>query len=332
MACRIRTTEQFKEDVHKKHGNKVEIMSEYIGQTKPINILYHCDKHGYIYKTINAKNIFGKSFQPCKQCDLESKSKSGKSRSMNKDYQYNRLKTYCEEMGGKLISTKWTTARDVYEVHCSNPEHPNFFSSDDSIMNKTQWCPYCCGRKGDFNTKYKNIIESKNGIMLSEYIDGHTHIRVKCNKDNYEWDIYPSNIQKGRWCPVCNLPFSEKVPYDYLMNNQYKFEIQYSFKDLIGDTNELLKFDFALFHKNKLVGLLEIDDEEHRHNHTQLRRVKARERDELKNKYCEEKGIPLYRMYYHTKWAKEKGYQWYYDYINKDLANFLTMIYNINIA
>ena len=59
MANPRRTTEQFKEDVFKKHGDKVEILSEYLGDTKPIDILYHCEKHGDVYKTLNAKNIFG---------------------------------------------------------------------------------------------------------------------------------------------------------------------------------------------------------------------------------------------------------------------------------
>lgn len=70
MGVKRRTTEELKEQVKEKHGDKVEILSEYLGGTKPINILYHCEKHGDV-STINAKNIFIPSFNPCKQCASE---------------------------------------------------------------------------------------------------------------------------------------------------------------------------------------------------------------------------------------------------------------------
>jgi len=165
---------------------------------------------------------------------------------------------------------------------------------------------------------------------LSDYVDGVTHIKVKCNKDGYEWDIYPSNIIKGRWCPICNLPYSEKVPYDYLTNNNYNIIVQYTFDDLKGETDELLKYDFGVTNnKNNLLGLIEIDDEEHRYNHTQPRRVKARERDRIKDKYCKDNNIPLLRVeYYHNK--KFEDYGWYYEYINNNLKDFLHKLENID--
>jgi hypothetical protein len=322
-----RTTEQFKEDVYKKHNNKVEILSEYIGATSPIDILYHCEKHGDTYKTINAKNIFGKQFNPCKHCDLEKKSISGNNKPKTKKELYQRLKVYCESKGGTLITKEWTTAKDLYEINCGNIEHPNFFSSSDSLIGKNQWCPYCCGRKGDFDNKYKQIIESNNGKMLSSYINGDTHIKVQCNKDNYIWDIYPSNLIKGRWCPVCSLPYSEKVPYDYLINNNYIIRVQYGFDDLIGEENELLRYDFAVFtSSNNLLGLIEIDDNEHRYNHKQLRRIKARERDKLKNQYCIKNNINLIRVPYNEYNRELRNYDNYYNYIHNHLKDFLNKI------
>ena len=51
----IRNKEWFKEKVLKYHGDKVEILNEYNGSEKPINIVYHCKEHGDTYTTINAK-------------------------------------------------------------------------------------------------------------------------------------------------------------------------------------------------------------------------------------------------------------------------------------
>jgi hypothetical protein len=327
LGIRKRTTEEYKQKVFEKHGDKVEILSEYLGDVQPIDFVYHCEKHGDTYKTLNAKNVIAKCFQPCKQCDSELKSLSGRNRINTKEGQLERFKNYCESMGGKLISTEWTTAKDIYEIDCGNQEHPHFFSSADSVMNKPQWCPYCCGRKGNFNERYKKIIEEHDGEMLSDYINGTMHITVKCNKDGYIWDIYPNNLMKGRWCPVCNMPYSERVPYDYLGNNHYNIRIQYGFDDLYGENKELYKFDFAVFNKyNKLLGLIEIDDNEHRYNHTQPKRVKARERDKIKDQYCINNKINIIRVPYDEYNKELKNYDSYYNYIDNQLKDFLNRI------
>ena len=50
-----------------KYGDKVELISEYHGKERPVEILYHCEKHGDTTKWLNAKNIFGLNFNPCKE-------------------------------------------------------------------------------------------------------------------------------------------------------------------------------------------------------------------------------------------------------------------------
>lgn len=318
------TTEEFKNKVYTKHGDKVEILSEYIGQTEPIDILYHCEKHGDIYKTLNAKNIFGISFQPCKECDLEKKSISGHNKFKTKEELYKRLKKYIEEQGGNLISKKWTKAKDDYMIECG--EGHIFITTADCLLGKKQWCPYCYGRKGDFQEEIENIVESKNGILLSRYSSAKTHVKVRCNIHNYEWEITPSNLRKGRWCPICNLPYSEKVVYDYLINNKYIFKIQYTFDDLKSENDELLKFDFAILDNlNNVLGIIEIDDQEHRYNTKQPRRLKSRERDIQKNKYCKNNKIPIFRLEYKLN-KKYLSYDWYYNYINNTLYTYLIKI------
>src|ERR1035437_5415272 len=318
------TTEEFKQKVFLKYGDKVEILGDYTGQNNRLNFIYHCDIHGDTNKSLNAKNITGITFAPCLQCANELKSKQAKLASRDPNFLYIRLKDYVESKGGKLISKEWTKAKDLYEVSCGNPNHPNFFSNADSLVNKPQWCPYCSGRKGNFQEEFNNIITNKNGTLLSNYTQAKTHLKVKCNIHNYIWDITPTNIKKGRWCPICNLPYSEKVLYDYLVNNNYNFKVQYYFDNLITDENELLRFDFAILNNdNNLNILIEVDDDEHRYNHKQLRRVIARQRDELKNNYCKNNNINLYRLEYKNKSEFFKDYDWYYSYINDNLKDLL---------
>ena len=324
MGVKLQSTETYKQKVFAKRGDKVEILSEYLGGTEPIDFVYHCEKHGDTYKTLNAKNILAKCFQPCKQCDLELKSHKAKIAIRDKNGQLKRLQEYCKSMGGKLISTKWTIAKDLYEIDCGIEGHPNFWSNADSLMNKPQWCPTCSGRDGDFQKEMEDIVSNKNGTLLGKYQGASIHIPVKCNEHNYIWDIMPLNLRKGRWCPVCNLPYSEKVPYDYFVNNNYNIKVQFGFDDLKGENNELLRFDFAVFDGNNvLLGLVEIDDEEHRYNHTQPRRVKARQRDREKDQYCTDHDIPLLRIEYYNGRKEFQDYDWYYDYIDEQLKDFL---------
>lgn len=314
MPLKLMSTEEYKNKVKDKYGDKVEILSEYLGGTNPIDILYHCNKHGDVYKTLNAKNVFAISFQPCKQCNSELHSKKRNAKSSDKTYFYNKLKNKAQSKGGVLLSDRWITAKTTYEFMCSNGHI--FKTTADCINSKNQWCPYCYGRRGDFEEEIKSIAKFKNGEILTPYINSSTYVKAKCNIHNYEWDIMPLNIKKGRWCPVCSQPYSENVVYDFLIDNNFKVKVQYTYDDLVSEKDELLRFDFAVFNQNKeFLFLLEVDDKEHRGNPKEKRRIIAMKRDIIKNKYCEENSIILYRMIFDSFNKDLRDYNKYYKYI-----------------
>lgn len=60
--------QEYLDKVNKLHGNKVEILSEYQGKDKPVDIVYHCKKHGDIYKSISARLMLRKEIAPCPEC------------------------------------------------------------------------------------------------------------------------------------------------------------------------------------------------------------------------------------------------------------------------
>jgi len=324
------STEEFKNKVFNKYGNKVEILSEYLGNLNPVDIVYYCDKHGVCKKTINAKNVLNKTFQPCKDCASEIRSKKLKSVKKDPQYFYKKLKDIVESKGGTLISEKWTKSKDTYEIDCGNKEHPNFFNSADKIINSNQWCPYCCGRNGDFEKELRKIIKSKNGELLSKYKGNRKHVFIKCNLDGYIWSSIPSNIKKDRWCPICNIPYSERVVYNYLINNRYNTRVQYYFSDLRSENNCFLKFDFAILDKySKVLGVLEVDDNEHRYNHKKERRIKSRERDLIKDNYCKDNNIQIFRLKFNKYDKNILNYDYYYNYIDKNIKYFLSSITKI---
>lgn len=301
-------------------------MSQYTGSNNPIDILYHCELHGDTYTTINAKNICKPYFLPCKKCQSNNKMVSAKrTQKTNKNFYYNRLADYCKSHGGYVLEKEWSGAKAQYHFKCENPNHPIFITTADALYSGYHWCPYCAGRAGDFQNELSEICKSMDGELLSKYIDSESYVSVKCNKHNYVWQILPSNIKKGRWCPICRMGFNEKVVWDYLTNMRCNFRIQYSFNDLVGKNNEKLKFDFAVLDsENNLTYLIEVDDEEHRDVHSgdtlrQRQRIAAQERDIIKNNYCKKNQISLYRMNVPFRCFKKWDYDDYYKYINAEL-------------
>lgn len=322
----IKDQKWFENKVKEYHGDKVTVVGEYNGSEKPIEVIYHCKEHGDTITSVNAKNVCKPFFLPCKQCQSIRKSKSAKNRPLkDKQYYYQRLVDYCAARGEKVLETEWKTAKTFYHFKCDNPNHPVWVDMADTLYSDSHWCPYCSGRVGNFEKQLEELCNSKNGALLGKYIDANTPIDVKCNVHNYIWKISPNNLKKGRWCPICHMNFNEMVVFDYLQRMSCKFEVQYKFDDLIGNNNEKLKFDFAVFDENNnLIYLIEVDDEEHRYKvlsdtPRQQKRKEAQERDKIKNKYCEEHNIPLYRMEVPFLRGKRWSYEDYYRYINTEL-------------
>lgn len=328
----IKSQEWFENKVQEYHGNKVEVLSKYNGSENPVDIVYHCEQHGDTYKTLNAKNICKPYFLPCKKCQSIRKSESARNADKgNKKYYYNRLVEYCKQHGGIVLEDEWTRAKDQYHFKCGNSEHPIFVTTADALYSGEHWCPYCSGRAGDFQSELATLCKEKDGELLSEYKGAGNYVTVRCNKHNYIWNILPNNIKKGRWCPICNMGFNEKVVWDYLKNMQCNFDIQYEFDDLIGENNEKLRYDFGILNKNdELVYLVEVDDEEHKDRHLgnsprQIQRQKAIQRDKIKDKYCVDNNIPLYRMEVPFRGFKKWSYDDYYRYINTELKDIVSL-------
>lgn len=328
----VKSQEWFEKKVQEYHGDKVEILSKYNGSEKPINIVYHCELHGDTYKTLNAKNICKSYFLPCKKCQSIRKSNAAKNTEKgNKHFYYKRLVEYCNKRGGIVLEKKWTKAKDRYHFKCSNPEHPVFITTADALYSGEHWCPYCSGRSGDFQSELEDLCKEKDGELISSYKGASDYVTVRCNKHNYVWNMLPNNIKNGRWCPICNMGFNEKVVWDYFKNMQCNIQIQYTFDDLIGEKNEKLKFDFAVLDRNdNLIYLVEVDDEEHNNRHfgnspRQVQRQNAIKRDKMKNKYCKEHHIPLYRMKIPFRGNKKWSYDDYYRFINTELKEIVNL-------
>ena len=159
--------EKFYDKIKERCGDTVTVMSEFVGSEKPIDIIYHCKEHGDTYTTLNAKNIFKSNFCPCKMCQSNHKKKSrAESKGLTKEDYYKRLVKFCADKGGTVLEDKWITSKTVYHFKCSNLNHPPFESTADSLISGNHWCPYCSGRKGDFDAEFDNLIKSKKDFLI----------------------------------------------------------------------------------------------------------------------------------------------------------------------
>lgn len=79
------------------------------------------------------------------------------------------------------------------------------------------------------------------------------------------------------------------------------FKREVTFYDLKRKDN--LRFDFAIYKNNQLIGIIEYDGEQHFHQVKHFQKTKkdfqkTQEYDRIKNSYCLARNIPLYRIPY----------------------------------
>jgi hypothetical protein len=72
-----------------------------------------------------------------------------------------------------------------------------------NLMSLDTWCPKCsnnCPEKA--KEKFIQTVKNKSGVVIGEYINSHTKIKVMCVK-GHEWDAVPSSVNAGFWCRAC---------------------------------------------------------------------------------------------------------------------------------
>ena len=103
--------------------------------------------------------------------------------------------------------------------------------------------------------------------------------------------------------------YGELAVMNVLIENGITFESEKTFPDLRGDKGRL-RFDFYV-HGARRNFLIEVDGTQHRHQ-KRFTSKNLKRYDEMKNKYCEEKGIQLYRIIYCSGRTRDvRGYMKY---------------------
>ena len=138
-----------------------------------------------------------------------------------------------------------------------------------SDRNRSTWkCECSCG-----NIVIVNQMELKNGNTLS--------------------------------CGCLRNSFGEQQIEKILKEQKISYQKEFIFSDLVSENNIPLRFDFAVFKNDKLAYLIEYDGEQHFLNKTDKiwtdSLEKRKIRDKIKNQYCVDNNIKLYRIPYWEK-------------------------------
>ena len=182
-----------------------------------------------------------------------------------------------------------------------------FEQKPNNHLSLKQGCPLCSGTKkytiNEFINKSSKIHNDKYGYQLVDYKNNKTKVTILCPKHGF-FKQTPYAHLKGNGCPTCNSSLGEITIERFLIENNIQYIKQHWFKDCRSILP--LKFDFYLTEYNICI---EFDGIYHFTPHwsdkNNINFNSAKERDRIKDRYCEEKNIKLLRIKYDDN-IKEK--------------------------
>lgn len=159
-------------------------------------------------------------------------------------------------------------------------------------------CQICSGRykytNEIFIDKSNKIHENKYDYSHVNYINAHKKVKILCKKHGF-FKQKPYSHLNGRGCPSCKESKGENKINEILLSFNVKFIRQKTFKDC--KFKSLLHFDFYIEDLNLCI---EYDGEFHfRPVFGKEQFLISKNRDEVKNTYCEENNIKLLRIPYY---------------------------------
>lgn len=274
----------------------VELLdNEYIGCKHKMRII--CKKHqdrGIQFRS--ASELFNR-MRACSFCGYEN---MGAKRRISPELAMGK----CSELGMKYLGQFCDNGETNVEFIC--PKHimygkqvSKWYHFKDSAIG----CKYCSGKIVNtkvFKDKIRNINSSVE--IIGEYVNYRTPILCKCMICKKEYSITPSCITDKSICPFCNLSAGEKQVSFVLDAIGVKYYTQKTFSDC--RRAKKLRFDFYLPEYNTVI---EYDGIQHfrpvdfagrGEKWAENEFKKTKDRDAIKDEYCELNHIRLLRIHY----------------------------------
>lgn len=168
-------------------------------------------------------------------------------------------------------------------------------------------CKYCSGNQKISKKEFKKMFETadvyKEYSLRSEYLGMNHKINVQ-HSCGHEYKVTASKFIHGnKRCPKCNESKGEKHLYEFLKNNNFDFERQYTNEEC--RLKNKLPFDFAVFENNNILFLIEYQGEQHYRERPFFGGKEGfeyqKKRDSIKREFCLKNNIPLIEIPYWVK-------------------------------
>lgn len=179
------------------------------------------------------------------------------------------------------------------------------FKTDLDTLERFHPCKKCSKILPLQDKDIENFVNSLEGYKLyslNNYKNVHdkifiTHTDENCKNPKEYFEMTINNFKnKGQRCPFCQTESKGELRIKkWLEDNNLSFEREYTFNDC--KNKRLLPFDFYVEDKY----LIEYDGEQHfkkRNDSTEDHFQRQLKNDNIKNKYCKDKNIPLIRISY----------------------------------
>lgn len=199
----------------------------------------------------------------------------------------------------------------------------NEWEASPTHLHQGRGCPKCrmLNLHNQFAKTEKAFISEMQSIdptieIIGDYYNSHTKIKCRCRKCGNEWLSLPNNLLKKRGCSNCSASKGERQISYWLDYHDIKYYTEYHFEDC--KYHRSLPFDFYLPDLNICI---EYDGIQHYQpvQFGNMTKVDAQEafkqcqiRDQIKNNYCKNNNITLYRIPY-----------WDYDNISQIIEKLL---------
>lgn len=279
------------------NGEYTSITKDFQNGIKTRVTLKH--KCGYTYNCI-LKGFLNENKSRCPKCN---KVKPHSNKKVSEEEFINRLKKEAKDYQYISGFINMNTKCILLHTKCNNyfEVTPHMF-----LGNKKSRCPFCAnetrGKYAIKNNYLENILIKskldKEYMWLEDYKNNnkikHKIKHIKCNNI---YEVRPNDFQQGCRCPYCKESKGEKRISEILDKLNISYETQYSFSDCKYKLP--LRFDFKLEDSSHNIILIEYDGEFHYENpfyNESLEKTKIR--DNIKNEYCKNNNLKLYRISY----------------------------------
>lgn len=225
------------------------------------------------------------------------------------------IKREFDERGYDLLSTEYLNNVSHLEYICRKHKDKGIQKiAYVKFHNGNRGCRFCGREKVSEIQKHsvdivKNIIEKdyeEDGCKLisktyTNYYEKDLVIMCRCgNHFTTSLSVFKNT---KRSCPICKQSEGASKVELFLEDNNYIFTKEKTFKNLVSEAGNLLRFDFAVIKNKKVYCIIEYDGEFHYKKFYEDQDFEKQQRhDKIKNEYCISNNIPLIRIPY---WEKD---------------------------